>query len=427
MDIKNCYTGTAIEQVEEGCGNNYISTDCIQTPNAITYLDISAGSTQTEINAAITSSLIFKDQQISEISATKIEAGENVEINGIGTEEQPYVINSLGGSQDLQGVIDKGGMAIIDGTTSQGGLIASKDNNGEPILAMAVVSEEFSHTIKLNVSQGLVFEKLDISSGNLTNVLIKDPIANTNLFFPAKQEGEDYTLATTSDFKTINGESIVGTGDIVVGGSTQGLDSVLGVNNTSVNKVMNLLSGDSTQVLQTTPTRLVINQLDQNISAGINNLGGIVTIFGNSSGAVNEFIMTDRVATGIAVYNLNPTKLAGSYTLATTDQLRPYTVYSATLNQTDTDNPIVNTLENSIGNIVWTRITTGMYWGTLVGAFPVDKTHLSITPSSPTGSYSIFRNSDDIIVVKTQDNGTVPFTDSDDKLFNNSIRIEVYN
>ncbi len=108
------------------------------------------------------------------------------------------------------------------------------------------------------------------------------------------------------------------------------------------------------------------------------------------------------------------------------EEVDSYKVYSATANQIDTDNPTLNILRNSIGSIVWTRITTGMYWGTLVGAFPEFKTHLSITPSSPTGSYSIFRNSDDIIVVKTQDNGTMPFTDSDNKLFNNSIRIEVY-
>lgn len=116
MDIKNCYTGTAIEQIEEGCKGNYISTDCIQTPNAISYLDLPAGSSQTEVNAAITSSLLFKDQQISEISATKIEAGENVEITGVGTEEQPYVISSLGGSgelQDLQSVLSEGSEGLI--------------------------------------------------------------------------------------------------------------------------------------------------------------------------------------------------------------------------------------------------------------------------------------------------------------------------
>ncbi|HSE99905.1 MAG TPA: hypothetical protein VLA48_03330 [Nitrososphaeraceae archaeon] len=113
MNIKNCYTGTAIKQIEEGCKGSYISTNCIQTPNAISYLDLPAGSSQTEVNAAITSSLLFKDQQISEISATKIEAGENIDITGIGTEEQPYVINSLGGEQGLQSILDINAYAVL--------------------------------------------------------------------------------------------------------------------------------------------------------------------------------------------------------------------------------------------------------------------------------------------------------------------------
>lgn len=111
------------------------------------------------------------------------------------------------------------------------------------------------------------------------------------------------------------------------------------------------------------------------------------------------------------------------------DSINSYKVYLATVDDqtgTGVSNPNINILKNTIGNIVWTRITTGLFFGTLAGAFPARKTYLSITPSSPTGSYSIFRNTDDIIVIKTQNNGTMPFTDADGKLFNNSFRIEVY-
>lgn len=110
--------------------------------------------------------------------------------------------------------------------------------------------------------------------------------------------------------------------------------------------------------------------------------------------------------------------------------LSSYKIYSALVDDqvgTGVSNPVVTVLDNTIGNIVWVRSTTGLYFGTLSGAFPAGKTHLSITPSSPTGNYSIFRNTDSIIVIKTQDNGTMPFTDADGKLFNNSIEIKVYN
>jgi len=101
--------------------------------------------------------------------------------------------------------------------------------------------------------------------------------------------------------------------------------------------------------------------------------------------------------------------------------------YTALINQTGTSAPTVTVLgSNTVGTIVWTRSTSGFYFGTLSGAFPAGKTFFTITPSSSSASYAMFRNTDNQIVIRTQDNSTVPFTDSDDKLFSNSIRIEVY-
>ncbi len=59
----------------------------------------------------------------------------------------------------------------------------------------------------------------------------------------------------------------------------------------------------------------------------------------------------------------------------------PYRVYTALLTQTGTNAPVATVLENTIGNIVWTRNTVGQYMGTLAGAFPVNKT---ISPQFPT-------------------------------------------
>lgn len=59
-----------------------------------------------------------------------------------------------------------------------------------------------------------------------------------------------------------------------------------------------------------------------------------------------------------------------------------YNRYIATISQSGTADPTVVVLENTIGDIVWTRAAVGDYLGTLVGAFPdQDKTYLIIGQS----------------------------------------------
>lgn len=55
----------------------------------------------------------------------------------------------------------------------------------------------------------------------------------------------------------------------------------------------------------------------------------------------------------------------------------PYKVYTALLTQTGTDAPIATVLENTIGNIVWTRSSAGDYQATLNEAFTLGKTYLN--------------------------------------------------
>lgn len=56
------------------------------------------------------------------------------------------------------------------------------------------------------------------------------------------------------------------------------------------------------------------------------------------------------------------------------DGVRPYKVYTALLTQTGTDAPVATVLENTIGNIVWSRVNTGQYRATLNNAFDATKT-----------------------------------------------------
>ncbi|MDA6070420.1 hypothetical protein NJT12_12390 [Flavobacterium sp. AC] len=110
----------------------------------------------------------------------------------------------------------------------------------------------FDHTVldsndigNITLSEGNVILTRD-KSNNQTVVDISDPVANTQLRFPAKsEEGKTYTIATTDDFKTINGESIVGSGDIVVSGGNGDiptLQEVLDKDRNATNASINLLS-----------------------------------------------------------------------------------------------------------------------------------------------------------------------------------------
>jgi len=69
--MTNCYSGIeAIQTITEECGGNYISTTCVQSPNANITLDLPSGATQTETNAALTTALIYKEQQIQDLIAS---------------------------------------------------------------------------------------------------------------------------------------------------------------------------------------------------------------------------------------------------------------------------------------------------------------------------------------------------------------------
>lgn len=55
------------------------------------------------------------------------------------------------------------------------------------------------------------------------------------------------------------------------------------------------------------------------------------------------------------------------------DTAVPCKKYVALLTQTGTAAPIATILENTIGDIVWSRVEAGFYNGTLNGAFTIDK------------------------------------------------------
>lgn len=116
-----------------------------------------------------------------------------------------------------------------------------------------------------------------------------------------------------------------------------------------------------------------------------------------------------------------------SLILSTGSIVSSYKTYTALLSQSGSNNPTSIILENTLGNIVWSRTSTGIYDGTLVGAFPISKSFCMIQKDTfisvaPQDESLIKRISNDVIRVSTGGGGF-----ADNILDNTSIEIRVYN
>lgn len=106
--------------------------------------------------------------------------------------------------------------------------------------------------------------------------------------------------------------------------------------------------------------------------------------------------------------------------------LPTYKKYIATINQSSFSDPIVNVIENTIGNIVWIRSATGIYQGSLSNAFLDDyKTYLIINQNLQNlGGVNYMTWWDgSTIQIDTLDN---TFNHADTLLSNTTIEIRVY-
>ena len=161
----------------------------------------------------------------------------------------------------------------------------------------------------------------------------------------------------------------------------------------------------------------------------------------DSSGNVNvPFNLSATTYTGGATLTgtpTAPTAPAGTNTtqIATTAFVqaaaRPYKVYTALLSQTGTNAPVATVLENTLGGtIVWSRLSTGTYVGTLAGAFAVKKTICFHQRSSDLTSSSAF----DYVMSSSQvSTNTVDLISTlagglaDGLIIRSSVEIRVYN
>ena len=104
---------------------------------------------------------------------------------------------------------------------------------------------------------------------------------------------------------------------------------------------------------------------------------------------------------------------------------RPYKVYTALLTQTGTDAPVAIVLENTLGNIFWSRRFRGTYEGALAGAFTENKTTIQIIAHTGQGytTNSSVANKD---IVEISTSNELDRT-ADNVLKNTPIEIRVYN
>ena len=104
-----------------------------------------------------------------------------------------------------------------------------------------------------------------------------------------------------------------------------------------------------------------------------------------------------------------------------------YLKYVALLTATGENAPAAVVLENTLGAVAWTRLSTGTYCGDLEGAFPEGKTWCSYSRGAEDFGVVVgfFRVSNDNVYL-LQYNGPLGSGDPVDGLLNSSIEIRVY-
>lgn len=122
----------------------------------------------------------------------------------------------------------------------------------------------------------------------------------------------------------------------------------------------------------------------------------------------------------------NQTQSTIDDTVSYVDDQQAIKKYVAIINQSGSSAPVATVLENTIGNIVWSRVATGTYLGTLNGAFPVNKVLIlsSMGVGGPAAEINSARAVDNFVYLVSISNST--YNPVDSALVNANIEIRVY-
>lgn len=102
-----------------------------------------------------------------------------------------------------------------------------------------------------------------------------------------------------------------------------------------------------------------------------------------------------------------------------------YSKYIANIFQSGTSDPFATVFENTIGDIVWTRLSTGFYAGTLTAAFPTaDRTYIMLNGTTNPGLATAYWYNTNEIRIVTQDTSLGAL--ADDLLQYATIEIRTY-
>jgi hypothetical protein len=180
--------------------------------------------------------------------------------------------------------------------------------------------------------------------------------------------------------------------------------------------------GDGSQI------QSIMNTYRSTTNVTTNNNDSIIIGSGNVVGdGLRALVVGDGLSIendGIATTNLTVTNTLNGR--AVSDILPTYTKYIALISQSSTSAPTVIELENTIGPIVWTRNSTGIYYGTLTGAFTLDKTYVMLSNVELNSIVMAKRGNNDFIQIDTTNIHSPTAAHHDDHLKNNTLEIRVY-
>jgi len=142
-------------------------------------------------------------------------------------------------------------------------------------------------------------------------------------------------------------------------------------------------------------------------------MADITTIKGNI-----DTNITNKTATN----SITPS-IVGTQLKAVVDELPPYKIYAANLNQTGTDHPVATVFQNTLGGLpVWTRDSIGKYTATLASTFPTGKVAIMISQGANQSSINNL-----LAAGRINDNSIFLWTGQlDDLMVNVFIEIRIY-
>lgn len=200
------------------------------------------------------------------------------------------------------------GMQLVNGDGNQNNIDATKVELTSPFGPLGGLYSDNEDRVYLQGDNGAGINRLNLGDRGTSGTAI--------FRFNPNASVSTHTLTSQDDFKTINGESIVGAGDIVIsGGGSQDLQSVLDNGNTS-STGLTLLSPFN-QRTEIGPNQMYFDNgfIDQNISIQSDGIRG----YNDAEDSINKLLFS-KSSTGIANFSF-PEKVTGDYILATLDDI----------------------------------------------------------------------------------------------------------